>query len=281
MITAVGGLAAVAERISAIENRLAAFRPEPLSVRRPSSDGGTPAGGALPPAAGPALGAALGHPGGPGGLTEAHGVMDIAQRMLDGDFGAVFGAVDQALGTGMPRAVARPGSGVPGLPGAAMWGPAMWGPAMWGPSGPWSTPGPGAVGTYPGGGGLPAGTPFGELFVAAGERHGISPQVLAAVAHVESRFRTDAVSPAGAQGVMQFMPATAASMGVDPWDPPSAIDGAARLLRQFQDRFGSLELALAAYNVGPGTISRAGGIQPGSQGEKYVGLVRRAMEDFA
>ena len=117
---------------------------------------------------------------------------------------------------------------------------------------------------------VPAGTPFAEEFVAAGQRHGISPTILAAVGFVESSYRTDAVSPAGAIGLMQLMPATAASLGVDPTDPSSAIDGAARLLSDFRDRFGSIELALAAYNVGPGTISNAGGITPGSQAERYV-----------
>ena len=72
---------------------------------------------------------------------------------------------------------------------------------------------------------------------------------------------------------MQLMPATAASLGVDPTDPASAIDGAARLLSSFRDRFGSIELALAAYNVGPGTIANSGGIAPGSQAERYVNKV--------
>jgi soluble lytic murein transglycosylase-like protein len=120
---------------------------------------------------------------------------------------------------------------------------------------------------------LPAGTPFAAEFVSAGQRHGISPTILAAVGFVESSYRTDAVSPAGAIGLMQLMPGTAASLGVDPTDPVSAIDGAARLLSSFRDRFGSVELALAAYNVGPGTISNAGGITPGSQAERYVNKV--------
>ena len=118
--------------------------------------------------------------------------------------------------------------------------------------------------------GLPAGTPYAAEFAAAGERYGISPTILAAVGFVESSYRPDAVSPAGAIGVMQLMPATAASLGVDPTDPASAIDGAARMLSGLRDRFGSIELALAAYNVGPGAIANAGGITPGSQAERYV-----------
>jgi peptidoglycan DL-endopeptidase CwlO len=120
---------------------------------------------------------------------------------------------------------------------------------------------------------LPAGTPFAAEFVAAGERYGIAPTILSAVGYVESSYRPDAVSPAGAIGVMQLMPATAASLGVDATDPASAIEGAARMLSGLRDRFGSIELALAAYNVGPATIANAGGITPGSQAERYVNKV--------
>ena len=120
--------------------------------------------------------------------------------------------------------------------------------------------------------------PYAAEFEAAGERYGISPRLLAAVAKVESSYRPDAVSAAGAIGIMQLMPATAAGLGVDPRDPVASIHGAARLLRDLQGRFGTIELALGAYNVGPGTISRAGGIEPGSQAEKYVNAVISAME---
>ena len=113
-------------------------------------------------------------------------------------------------------------------------------------------------------------TPYASLFEEAGARYDIPPKVLAAIGFVESRFRTDAVSSAGAVGMMQFLPSTAASMGVDPCDPASAIDGTARYLRSALDRFGSLGEAIASYNVGPGAIARAGGVQPGSQAERYL-----------
>ena len=120
--------------------------------------------------------------------------------------------------------------------------------------------------------------PYAGAFDGAGERYGIPPRLLAAVAKVESGYRSDAVSTAGAVGLMQLMPATAQGLGVDPYDPISSIDGAARLLRDLRDRFGSIELALGAYNVGPGTISRAGGIAAGSQAERYVNAVLGALE---
>ena len=118
-----------------------------------------------------------------------------------------------------------------------------------------------------------AGTPFAELFNAAGAQHGVPPRVLAAIGYVESRYRTDAISSAGAVGMMQFLPSTAASMGVDPTDPASAIDGAARYIRSGLDRFGNLEMAIASYNVGPGAIAAAGAVLPGSQAEKYTNAV--------
>lgn len=119
--------------------------------------------------------------------------------------------------------------------------------------------------------------PYAQLFNAAGVRHGIEPRLLAAVAQVESNFNPTAVSRAGAQGLMQFMPATAAGMGIDPLDPAQAVDGAARYLRQQIDTFGSLELALAAYNAGPGAVRRHGGVPPFAETQAYVPKVLAAM----
>jgi soluble lytic murein transglycosylase-like protein len=125
------------------------------------------------------------------------------------------------------------------------------------------------------------GVPYSAEFNAAGAKYGVSAKVLAAVAKVESSYHPDAVSGAGAQGMMQLMPSTAAGLGVNPFDPASAVDGAARLLSSLTQRFGSVDQALAAYNIGPGALSRAGGIQPGSQAEKYVNAVRTALEGLA
>src|SRR5690606_29469542 len=114
----------------------------------------------------------------------------------------------------------------------------------------------------PVGAGSVTSVPYANLFNLAGVRHGVDPRLLAAVAQVESGFNPSAVSRAGAQGLMQFMPGTAAGLGIDPLDPAQAVDGAARYLRSQLDRFGSVELALAAYNAGPGAVSRHGGIPP-------------------
>jgi cell wall-associated NlpC family hydrolase len=116
-------------------------------------------------------------------------------------------------------------------------------------------------------------SPYAALFEQAGARYGIDPSVLAAVAKAESGFNPNAVSPAGAQGLMQLMPGTARGLGVDPLDPEQAVDGAARLLSDHLQQFGSLDLALAAYNAGPGAVSRYGGIPPYRETEGYVSRI--------
>lgn len=78
---------------------------------------------------------------------------------------------------------------------------------------------------------------------------------------------------------MQLMPATAASLGVDPMVPDQAIDGAARYLRQQLDSFGRLDLALAAYNAGPGNVRKHGGIPPFAETRSYVTAVTAALAE--
>lgn len=114
------------------------------------------------------------------------------------------------------------------------------------------------------------------LFEEAGRRWNVDPALLAAVARAESNFNPTAVSPAGAQGLMQFMPATAAEMGVDPWNPASAIDGAARYLRTSLDAFGDTTLAIASYNAGRGAVTRHGGVPPYRETRDYVEKVLAA-----
>lgn len=102
-------------------------------------------------------------------------------------------------------------------------------------------------------------------------------ELLAAVGWVESRYQPDAVSSAGAIGVMQIMPFVADELRVDPTDPAQAIDGAARLLRSHYDRFGSWDLALAAYNAGAGAVSNAGNAIPSPGVAEYVRRVNERM----
>jgi hypothetical protein len=134
----------------------------------------------------------------------------------------------------------------------------------------------GGVGGVGGVGGL-AGVPYADLFTRAGAKHGVSPKLLAAVAKVESGYNPRAVSPAGARGLMQIMPATAQGLGVDPMNPAQAVDGAARLLARHLKTFDSLPLALAAYNAGAGAVRQYGGIPPYAETQAYVPKVRNAM----
>lgn len=100
--------------------------------------------------------------------------------------------------------------------------------------------------------------PFVGAFRQAESRYGLPPGLLSRVAYQESRYDAAARSPAGALGLMQFMPATAREYGVQPLDPFSSIDGAARYLSALFARFGSWSQALAAYNWGPGNVAGKG-----------------------
>lgn len=122
-----------------------------------------------------------------------------------------------------------------------------------------------------------SGVPYADLFNAAGARYGVPPQLLAAVAKVESEFNRRAVSPAGAQGLMQLMPSTARGLGVDAFDPAQAVDGAARILKANLKEFGSVDLALAAYNAGGGAVKKHRGIPPSAETQAYVPKVKAAL----
>jgi soluble lytic murein transglycosylase-like protein len=127
-------------------------------------------------------------------------------------------------------------------------------------------------------GGELAGVPYANLFEQAGAKHGVSPKLLAAVAKVESGYNPRAVSKAGAQGLMQLMPATARGLGVnDAFDPAQAVNGAAKLLASHLREFKSVPLALAAYNAGGGAVHKYDGIPPFAETQAYVPKVQKAL----
>lgn len=101
---------------------------------------------------------------------------------------------------------------------------------------------------------------FRPAFEAAARDSGLPLPLLVAVGEIESSFRPDAVSPAGARGLLQLMPTTAAELRLDPDHPPSNVLAGARYLRQLLDQFRSTNLALAAYSAGPTAVTRAGGV---------------------
>jgi len=108
----------------------------------------------------------------------------------------------------------------------------------------------------------------------AATRHGVDPHLVLAIIDVESGGDAAAVSPAGAQGVMQIMPETARELDLDaPFDPQANIDAGVRYLRKMLQRFADLRLAVAAYNAGPGAVERYGGIPPYPETQTYVARV--------
>lgn len=117
-----------------------------------------------------------------------------------------------------------------------------------------------------------------NLIRDASSRHRLSPQLVEAVAWQESRLRQNAVSPKGARGVMQLMPATARALNVDASDLRANLDGGAaylsNLMRQFDN---NLVAALAAYNAGPAAVIRFGGVPPIAETRAYVDAVLDRM----
>ena len=112
------------------------------------------------------------------------------------------------------------------------------------------------------------------LLDKAGEASALSPRLLEAIAYVESRFRHNAVSPKGAIGMMQLMPATAGDLGVDPRDPAQNARGGAAYLRQMLAMFdNNVELAVAAYNAGPAAVRKHKGVPPYAETRAYVSAV--------
>ncbi len=107
----------------------------------------------------------------------------------------------------------------------------------------------------------------------AAARHRLSPALLEALVWQESGWRSGARSAKGAIGLAQLMPETARELGVDPHDPPANLEGGARYLRRQLDRFGDLQLALAAYNAGPGAVAAAGGIPDMAETRDFVARV--------
>jgi soluble lytic murein transglycosylase-like protein len=121
------------------------------------------------------------------------------------------------------------------------------------------------------GAGTGASTPYAAEIDAAAAKYNVDPALLRGLIRQESNFNANATSPAGARGLTQLMPGTAAALGVDPSVPAQAIEGGAKYLRQQLDRFGNDPAkALAAYNAGPGAVQRYGGVPPYAETQNYV-----------
>lgn len=116
--------------------------------------------------------------------------------------------------------------------------------------------------------------PFDAIVRQVAAEHDLDPRLLHAILIVESAYRPDAVSSAGAQGLAQLMPGTARDLGVtDPFDPAQNVAGGGAYVAQMLARYDDVRLALAAYNAGPGRVDRAGGVPAIPETQAYVDSV--------
>jgi soluble lytic murein transglycosylase-like protein len=123
---------------------------------------------------------------------------------------------------------------------------------------------------------------YDPLIIKSAQKHGMDPALIKAVIKAESNFNHQAVSPKGARGLMQLMPATASSLQVDDsFHPEKNIDGGVRYLRYLIRLFnGDLRLALAAYNAGEKAVQRYGGIPPYRETQQYVQRVLSYLDGY-
>ncbi|WP_394730474.1 lytic transglycosylase domain-containing protein [Altererythrobacter sp. GH1-8] len=120
-----------------------------------------------------------------------------------------------------------------------------------------------------------------DIVAVLSHRYDLSPALIEALVWQESRWNQGAVSPKGARGLAQLMPATARYLQVDPDDPVQNLEGGARYLREQLDRFdGNLEWALAAYNAGPGRVERARGVPRIRETQDYVASIMARLTQF-
>jgi len=123
--------------------------------------------------------------------------------------------------------------------------------------------------------------PYGEIIFREARKNDLPPELVAAMVHTESDFRTTLVSNKRAQGLMQIVPDTARHLGIDnPFDPEQNIAAGTKYFRYLLDRFDNEAMALAAYNAGEGNVERFGGIPPFRETRDYIVKVNRRTDRY-
>ena len=123
--------------------------------------------------------------------------------------------------------------------------------------------------------------PYGGIIFREARRHGLRPELVAAIVHTESDFRPRLVSSKSAQGLMQIVPSTGKLLGIrDPFDPQQNIAAGTKYLRYLMNRYKNETMALAAYNAGPGNVARFGGIPPFPETQNYISRVNRRTDRY-
>lgn len=121
-----------------------------------------------------------------------------------------------------------------------------------------------------------------EMVTQAAIKAGLPPEFVHSIARAESAYRTDAISPKGAIGVMQLMPGTAAQLNADPYDPMQNVEAGARYLRDLLAKYENdphqVSKAIAAYNAGPGAVDKYNGVPPYRETVQYVNRVLKQYE---
>jgi soluble lytic murein transglycosylase-like protein len=128
----------------------------------------------------------------------------------------------------------------------------------------------------------PIASRFDDLIISQAKKFGLEPALLKAIVHIESSFNPEAISPRGAQGLMQLMPETAKRYGVSSRsDPVESLEGGGRYMRDLLTLFDfDLELALAAYNAGENAVVKFNGVPPFPETQSYVENVKTLLKKY-